>query len=362
MNVLHVISVAASGGAEVYIKDLAKYLSEQGHKIHIAFLSTAVDASRDLGYEKKFLDDLKCSNIPIYVIGNETRKKPWLGIARLRKYVVENNIDICHTHLAYGIIFSALLKIPVVYTHHTIQPRWGKSTYTVFNRLVDEYVGISEKCAAALEGYTGRKVTTITNAVSEEKFSGYIRKRVLRDAVNIAMIGRITVQKDYMNMLQALILLDKNILKKIKVRVAGEGNSQYKNDLLDFVSNNKLNHFVDLVGVQTNIPEFLYQSDIFLMSSAWEGLPIALTEAAMSGLPCIVTDVGGCSEIISKSQNGVVIPPNRPQELANEITRFVTDPEVIEHYSTNAINNAHKYSISIAGHSHLDLYSRLLNK
>lgn len=53
------------------------------------------------------------------------------------------------------------------------------------------------------------------------------------------------------------------------------------------------------------------------MSSSSEGLPISLTEAAISGLPCIVTDIGGCAEIIVKSNNGVVVPPHAPQELAN---------------------------------------------
>ena len=54
MNILHVISSPASGGAEVYIKDLAKYLAHK-HNIHVAFLSSAADAGRNIEYEKKIL-------------------------------------------------------------------------------------------------------------------------------------------------------------------------------------------------------------------------------------------------------------------------------------------------------------------
>lgn len=360
MNILHIISTPASGGAEVYVKDLAKYLSAQGHVMHIAFLSNAADAGRDAEYEKDFLADLHASGVHTYIIGNETRKKPWLGMLRVRKYIKDNAIDICHTHLAYGIVFSALLKIPVVYTHHNVIPRWGKSTYSIFNRIVDEYVGISEICAVALSKYTGRKVTTITNAVAEDKFSGYVRQRDLNDVVIFAMVGRIDVQKDYLNMLRALNLLDTSVQKRLKVLIAGEGDDKYKSELLAYISKNKLDNVVKFVGVKKNIPEFLYQADIFLMSSSFEGLPIALIEAAVLGMPCIVTDVGGCTEIITTSKNGVAVSPNKPEEVADEIVRFISDKTLIKQFSINAIDNAHKYSISKAADLHIGLYELIL--
>lgn len=360
MNILHVISTPGSGGAEVYVKDLAKHLSKEGHSLHVAFLSSATDVGRDTEYEKEFLKDLELSGVNTYVIGNETRKKPWLGALRIRGYIRKHDIEIMHTHLAYGIIFSALAKIPVVYTHHTIEQRWNTKVYSVFNKLVDEYVGISTKCAKALESYTNRSVTIINNAVSEDKFSGHVRQRYIKDIVNFAMVGQLIYQKDYMNMLQALTLLDESVLKRVKVRVAGEGSFQYKDDLLNFVNKNGLNNFVNFVGVKTNIPEFLFQSDVFLMSSSSEGLPIALTEAVMSGLPCIVTDVGGCSEVIERSSNGIVVKPQDPQALADEITKLVLDDSIIKHLSQNAIDSADQYSISKAADLHIDLYTSML--
>lgn len=359
MNILHVISAPASGGAEVYVKDLVKYLSLQGHNMHIAFLSTAADIERDGVYETQFLNDLQASNVHTYVIGNETRKKPWLGALRLRNYITENNIDICHTHLAYGIIFSALARIPIAYTHHSIRPRWNKLTYKIYNSIVDQYIGISKMCADALIDYTGQDVITINNAVSEEKFEGYIRKRTLKDEVIIAMIGRLTIQKDYMNMLRALLLIDNKILERLKIKIAGEGEAEYKKELLDFINHNNLQNIVEFIGVTTNIPKFLYQADIFLMSSLWEGLPISLTEAAVSGLPCIVTDVGGCAEIIESSQNGVTVSADNPQSIADEISRFITDKALIEQFSINALEKAYKYSIDLAAQAHINLYNSM---
>lgn len=360
MNILHVISVAASGGAEVYVKDLAKHLSKQGHTLHVAFLSSAADDNRDLSYEQDFLEDLHSSNVKTYVIGNETRKKPWLGMLRLRKYIKKNKIDICHTHLAYGIVFSALSRVPVVYTHHSIAPRWGASTYKVFNRLVDEYVGISDICAAALREYTGGEVNTIANAVALDKFKGFIRVRDPKDHVNIAMVGRIIALKDYLIMLQALTLLDGDVREQISVSIAGEGEKEYKEKLINYIQKHNLQNTVRLIGVTDNVPQFLYDADLFVMSSVSEGLPIALTEAVISGLPCIVTDVGGCSEVIARSNNGTVIQPSDSQALADEITKLITNKSLLKEWSQNAVDSAEQYSIERAANLHIKLYNSIL--
>lgn len=362
MNILHILAGPGSGGAEVYVKDLAKYLVSQGHNLHIAFVGRAEDLGRDLEYERMFLEDLRQAGVNVYFIGNESRKKPWLGITKISKYITEYDIDICHTHLAYGIIFSALSKAPVIYTHHTIQPRWGWITYRLFNKIVDEYVGISEKCASALRRYTGRQVTTIFNAVSFEKFKGYIRERSIEPGkkISIAMVGRLAPQKNYEDMVNALSILPDDIIQKIHVSIAGEGSPIYKDKLEQLICEKYLENSITLCGNQQNIPEFLFKADIFLMTSAWEGLPIALTEAAISGLPCIVTDVGGCSEVIAISQNGVVVSPNNPQEIAEQITKLVSSTSLIKEYSKNALNNSKKYTIDTAAIKHINLYRKLI--
>ncbi|MDN3448462.1 glycosyltransferase [Psychrobacter sp. APC 3281] len=365
MNILHVISSPASGGAEVYVKDLSKHLSQQ-HNLHVAFLSAATDTGRDTEYERVFLEDLQFAGVSTYIIGNETRKKPWLGALRLKTYIKNNKIDIVHTHLAYGIVFSALSQVPVVYTHHNITQRWGETTYKIFNILVNEYVGISDICATALSKYTGKKVNTIFNAVSLDKFEGYSRTRTLSsistNIINVAMVGALHPQKNYLNMLNALTLLDKEIRDQIIVLIAGEGEKNYKDELLSYIEKHNLQNTVRFIGVTSNIPQFLYDADLFVMSSDWEGLPIALTEAAISGLPCIVTNAGGCSEIIDRSKNGVVVPLSNPQALANEISKVIISKSLIEQWSQNAINSAEQYSINKAADLHINLYNSILSK
>lgn len=363
MNILHILTGPGSGGAEVYVKDLTKTLADRGHNVHVAFVGNAEELNRDLNYEKDFLESLHKSGVQVHFIGNNSRFLPWKGIFKVNKYVRDYDIDVCHTHLAYGIIFSILSKAPVVYTHHQHRARWPKPMYKLFNLIVDSYIGISDNCASALRDYTGgKKVNTIFNAVSLDKFNGYSfqRKYDKSKIVNISMVGRLSDQKDYENMIKALSLLPRNTLNRINVLIAGEGDQEYKKNLNHLITKNNLDNSVKLCGNLTNIPEFLSNTDLFLMTSKYEGLPISLIEASISGLPCIVTNVGGCSEVISKSDNGVLVEPQNPEAIAEAITSLIESPSLLEIYSKNAVANAYKYGIGSAVDSHLNLYKTLI--
>lgn len=361
MNILYMISSPSSGGAEVYVKDLAKELAEMGHTIHIVFLSTATEINRNSDYERAFLNDLHSHNVSTFILGNECRHKPWLGVLRIRRYIKKHNIEIFHAHLAYGIAFSLLSSVPVVFTHHQSTPRWGKTVYNLFNLKVDQYIGISYSCTESLRKSTKKPTKEIRNAVSHQKFKEFIRVRKPKGTLKIAMVGRIIPYKDYFNMLQALVHIEPSIREKISIYIAGEGESDYLKALEDYIQEKGLESIINFVGVKDNIPEFLYSCDVFLMSSSFEGLPIALIEATMSGLPCIVTDVGGCSEVIKSCQNGVVIPPKDSIALAEAITNYSLNPVLLQKHSENAIKLNYKYSIQLAAKKHLKVYSELLS-
>ena len=101
--------------------------------------------------------------------------------------------------------------------------------------------------------------------------------------------------------------------------------------------------------------------DIFIMSSAWEGLPISLIEASISGLPCIVTDVGGCSEVLNTCKNGIIVEPNNAQKLADAITSYFENPEKIYEHSKNGMFYSKIYSIENSTKEHLKLYQEIFH-
>jgi glycosyltransferase involved in cell wall biosynthesis len=83
-------------------------------------------------------------------------------------------------------------------------------------------------------------------------------------------------------------------------------------------------------GYRDDVPELLSVFDVFALSSLWEGLGRALTEAMILGVPAAVTAVDGVPELITHQQTGLLSPPGDPAQLANNILWLLDYPEEAE--------------------------------
>lgn len=360
MRFLHLISSPSAGGAEVYVKDLAKELVRLGHRPFIGFLNRSGDIGRDEEYESRFIRELEVARIPYFVVGYECRRNPILGAVRVRRFCSAHGIEIYHSHLHYALVFGALLRIPHVHTHHNINPDSSPLMYGLYNRLVDSYIGISELCAQALSKYTGRAVTEIFNAVDRSKLKqAKVPRRGPESRLECIAVGRIQAQKNFALLVDALSLLPTEIRSLMHVSIAGEGPPAEVSALKLAVGRAGLSETITLLGNRDDVPELLAKSHLFLMSSAFEGLPISLLEASVTGLPFIATDVGGCREVAEKCGNGVIVPPGDARALASAIEALVSDRDKLRVLAENAQANSAFFGIERAAKEHLELYSRV---
>lgn len=84
-------------------------------------------------------------------------------------------------------------------------------------------------------------------------------------------------------------------------------------------------------GKQKNVPEHLYNSDVFVLPTYYrEGIPRSILEALSVGLPIITTDTPGCRETIKKEENGILIPPQDLNALTQAMAFFLNQPEKIK--------------------------------
>jgi len=144
------------------------------------------------------------------------------------------------------------------------------------------------------------------------------------------------------------------------VSIAGEGDVQYTANLKQFLKEAGVVDNFMFLGNRADVPQLLSESDLFLMSSEQEGLPISLIEATVSGLPCIVTDVGGCSEIIEMCGNGVAVEYGDAEAYARELREVIESPEKLQKWSTSAADNCAQLDIESAAKKHISLYKELL--
>jgi len=360
MNILHVITAPAAGGAEVYVKDLAIQLSKQGHLVHIGFLSHAEEIGRSRDFETLFIEELNSAGVCHFFIGNAARRMPWVGAIRVRKYSIEHSLDVYHAHLTYGVIFGTLLRIPRVYTHHNIKMRMNRMAFKLLSFHIDGLIGISRVCAQALVEYSGRDVTTIYNGVDIRRFSrSTLTAREIEGRVNCIAVGQICAQKNYSMLVMAIAALPADIKSRIRVKIVGDGLRDDVAVVQELISKFNLDDIVELAGHQNNVSTLMEESQLFFMSSDYEGLPIALIEAAISGLPSVVTDAGGCGEVIDICQNGIVVEPDNCREFAEAIEEIIGNPKRFSEYSANALTRSSVFDIGTALEGHLDLYAEL---
>lgn len=133
--------------------------------------------------------------------------------------------------------------------------------------------------------------------------------------LHIVTVGTICKRKNQLQLLQALKEMNNST---IQIIIIGDG--PMKDECENYVRRYNLGNQVDFVGSQRDIIPILERANLFVMTSLDEGLPISAQEAMNVGLPLILTNVGGCRELIK--ENGIIIEPNSISELVNAISWF----------------------------------------
>jgi len=118
---------------------------------------------------------------------------------------------------------------------------------------------------------------------------------------------------------------------------------------------------VKFLGLRTDVSDILNASDIFVLSSKYEGDPLCIKEAMASSLPVIATSVGGVSEIIVDNKTGLLIPDGDAIAFANAIERMAKDPEMRKSMGSIASHIAvEKFDVKLMVKAYEELYTRAM--
>lgn len=140
-------------------------------------------------------------------------------------------------------------------------------------------------------------------------------------------VGRLAAAKGLPVLLKSLANL-KHIFPGIQLTVVGDGADRAL--LTEQVAALGLTEQVDFVGYQSPeaVRQYLQCSDIFVMSSFAEGVPVVLMEAMMAGLPVVATQIAGVSELVVEGVNGLLVPPSDVAALGDRIQILLRDSEL----------------------------------
>ena len=364
MKILHVISALASGGAEIFVKDLCIALKQQGHDVAIAYAAGAAEQGTSIDVENQFKAELAAEGIAFFEIGHSFRRNPVMGGQRLRSILKSYKPDLLHIHLGLGILFYSFsfCRLPTLYTHHSIMFRFNRLLTWWFDRFVRTYVAICDKCHVMLISKTSRPIVDIRNGISGRRVAKPDPARGT-GIFKIISVGSIREAKDYPTTV-AIAARVKQLLpadhRPLVFLIYGEGEGL--EDLRALAENSGVSDIVRFENFHPDIPAQLAAADVLLMSSIYEGLPISLIEATHAGLPMIATDVGGCPEIVRHGENGLIFHPRDIETGAAHVLKLHGDPELCAEFSRQSFRIADDFSMSKACRLHIELYEATLGK
>ena len=163
-----------------------------------------------------------------------------------------------------------------------------------------------------------KRVSIIYNSAN---LSNPLLSRISCGLVQLLSVARFDRQKDHKTLLAALSLLPPDLDWQISLL----GDGPLLPSFIELTANYSLSHKVHFIGFSGSPSDFFASSDIFILSSNWEGLPITIIEALSSSLPVIASDVGGCRELVLNGYNGFLVPPHSPPDLAHSIHLLIRE-------------------------------------
>jgi glycosyltransferase involved in cell wall biosynthesis len=328
LRVLFLSTSMGMGGADQQLLSAARELRSRGHEILIVSLTPL----GPMGVEARSL------GIPTESLEMRRGIPDPRGLLRLVRMVRAWRPDVVHSHMVHANLMARALRVtlPVQVLVSTIHsPNEGgpllMAAYRLTNALVDHMTIVSE---AAFDRFVEGRIiprellTVVPNGVDSVAFQSVAAgaRESLRTGLDLKRrfvwlaVGRFEAAKDYATMLRGFAKVREQDPGTVLLLV-GRGSLQEETEATTRALG--LDDTVKFLGVRRDVPELMSAADGYVMSSAWEGLPMVLLEAAAAGLPIVTTAVGGSREIVYDEESGFLVPARDPDALAVAMLRLM---------------------------------------
>jgi glycosyltransferase involved in cell wall biosynthesis len=326
-TVLQLTWSLVAGGAETYALTIADNLDRA--KYRPAFC--AVDQGGALEAE------VRRRGYPCAILW----RRPGVELAlmwRLYRLFRQWKVRVVHTHhfnqLFYGVLGARLAGARVIHTEHSVEcykrPRLRVAlrllsllchTVTVIGRD-------GERTLRARVGIPARKLRLIRAGVglpeqSESRADARAAMGLSDSDRVVAIVARLSPEKNHRLLLSAFATVARE-LPAARLLIAGDGPE--RDAVAREVARLSLTDRVQLLGVRRDVARILTASDLFVLCSDREGLPIAVLEAMAAGRPVVATAVGDLPSVVRDGEGGLIVPPGDPGALANAMSAILSEP------------------------------------
>lgn len=334
--IMHVGCGAEYGGGSTYVLLLMKALREHGWKV--CFASTP----------GLTLDAVEAAGYPVFPVPAMQREiRPWSdlrALVQLVRIIRQIRPAVVHTHTSKGGFLGRLAArmagVPVIihtvhgFAFHEGISKGRKLLYLNLERAAarwcDRIISVNneDRLQALSCGIAGPdKIVTIYNGIDTTPFDRYYDRNEIRrefgagdSNVLVGMVARLAPSKAPLDfILAAHYVLDyRNDVKFVLV-----GDGPLRKEIEKAVRELDRTGAVFVIGHRTDVPALLSAMDIFVMTTLWEGLPIAVLEAMAMRKPVVATDVRGPREVVRHGETGYLVPPKSPIAVGKAVLELI---------------------------------------
>jgi glycosyltransferase involved in cell wall biosynthesis len=302
----------AGGGAEKNLIEVAQHFAK----------TQAVGFVISGGY----IDPRMAAAGPVFTLpsGGRLWAAP-LDLLYLGALIVRRGVRLVHAHHRYPAFLASwlqrVLRFKLITTVHNRFP--DKARNSLWG---DRAVAVSEDIARWITqdcGTPAQQVVTIHNGIQTPPQFGAQQRQATRQALGappgaqvLLAVGRLSEQKNFSQMLQALALLPR---QDWVLWLVGEG--EQREQLMAQIAQLALGDRVQLLGMRSDVALLMQSADLMVISSLWEGFPYVVVEALANGLPVVASDVGGIREGVIDGQTGWLVKPGDAPALSATLSR-----------------------------------------
>lgn len=350
-----------------------KLLQNLGYEVHIY----AYEARR-----KRDLEDVGvvCHDLPLG--RNPFNWQNFSTIKKLTTSLKAEGFEMIHCHTPMGGVAGRIAgryaKIPnVVYTAHGFHFFKGstRTSWLIYHTVekmlakwTDHLILVNEEDYKIGKTFNVRQtVNWIPEHTSIRKFNINVDRTEYRKKIGISSsdfvfvcVAELIPRKNHIQIIESLSrIVDKYMCKSIKCLFVGEG------ELLDFlqkkVDEMQLNNVVKFLGFRKDIPELLNISDVGILVSYQEGLPVFGLESIASGLPFITTDIRGSQDLVLDYENGIKVKPDDVDATVTAMSYMIENRNVLEKMGLKSKEISLQYDESIILRKTEKVYIQALN-
>lgn len=321
MRVLFLTPTLALGGSERLTVRYALGLQGRGHEVAIAY-----------GVKNLQGDALGGAGVPVFQISDRIPMAASMSewVRGLRRVVRAFRPDVIHAQSVAAALVARLAtpSTPMLVTMHGI-PHSDEALAAIILRAANvKLTAVSDQTASGLERHFWAPSVGILNPgvdVEHLREDSLAEGRIdLIGEPRLCCVARLEHQKGIDILLPAIALVAKQ-LPKVGLTIVGEG-TELEQDVA-LAAELGITEHVHFMGGVPNAAPYIAASDVMVLPSRWEGLPVVALESLALERPMVATAVNGTPTVVIEGETGWLVPPEDPTALAAAIVACVSDPE-----------------------------------